>query len=180
MNIPNAIAGSGGIAGIDLAGMDLQTALLAVQSERTRLLDTQLKDQIEAVQRRNESIAMLNEVGTALNALRAQFASGSQPQDRLPDTAENRQGLANLAELAGKASLNPLFPPGSGDVPTRADVDSAVTRVKSLIDSNANSQQMDMLRLQSMNNKRNEAFDVMTNFIQKMQESRASIIGNMR
>ena len=41
-------------------------------------------------------------------------------------------------------------------------------------------QQMDMLRLQSMTNKRNEAFDVMTNFIKKMQDSRSSIIGNMR
>jgi len=39
---------------------------------------------------------------------------------------------------------------------------------------------MDMLRLQSLSNKRNEAFDVMTNFIKKMQDSRSSIIGNMR
>jgi len=44
----------------------------------------------------------------------------------------------------------------------------------------SNSQQMDMLRLQSMNSKRNEAFDVMTNFVKKMQDSRSSIIGNMR
>ncbi|WJH32173.1 hypothetical protein N6H13_15585 [Paenibacillus sp. CC-CFT742] len=40
--------------------------------------------------------------------------------------------------------------------------------------------QMEMLRLQSLSNKRNEAFDVMTNFIKKMQDSRSSIIGNMR
>ena len=37
-----------------------------------------------------------------------------------------------------------------------------------------------MLRLQSLTGKRNEAFDVMTNFLKKMQESRSSIIGNMR
>lgn len=43
-----------------------------------------------------------------------------------------------------------------------------------------NAQQIDMLRLQSMANKRNEAFDVMTNFIKKMQDSRSSIIGNIR
>ena len=43
-----------------------------------------------------------------------------------------------------------------------------------------NSQQMDMLRLQSLSNKRNEAFDLMTNFIKKMQENRSSVIGNMR
>ncbi|KOS68337.1 hypothetical protein AEA09_07055 [Lysinibacillus contaminans] len=48
------------------------------------------------------------------------------------------------------------------------------------IDSMNNSQQMDMLRLQSMSNKRNEAFDEMSNFLKKMQDARSSIIDNMR
>lgn len=57
---------------------------------------------------------------------------------------------------------------------------AAVQTLKAQIDALGNSQQMDMLRLQSMSNKRNEAFDLMTNFIKKMQDSRTSIIGNMR
>ncbi|WP_337039362.1 hypothetical protein [Paenibacillus illinoisensis] len=52
--------------------------------------------------------------------------------------------------------------------------------LKNQIDALSSSQQMEMLRLQSLSNKRNEAFDVMTNFIKKMQDSRSSIIGNMR
>ena len=40
-------------------------------------------------------------------------------------------------------------------------------RLKDQIDSMSNSQQMDMLRLQGLSNKRNEAFDTMTNFIKK-------------
>ena len=63
---------------------------------------------------------------------------------------------------------------------TKGEIDGAINKVKGMIDSAGNSQQMDMLRLQSMTNKRNEAFDVMTNFVKKMQESRSSIIGNMR
>ncbi|MDM5280381.1 hypothetical protein QUF95_23730 [Paenibacillus silvae] len=57
---------------------------------------------------------------------------------------------------------------------------AAVQSLKGQIDALSNSQQMDMLRLQSLSNKRNEAFDLMTNFIKKMQDSRSSIIGNMR
>ncbi|WP_145414766.1 hypothetical protein [Paenibacillus xylanexedens] len=57
---------------------------------------------------------------------------------------------------------------------------AAAQTLKAQIDALSNSQQMDMLRLQSMSNKRNEAFDLMTNFIKKMQDSRSSIIGNMR
>jgi len=98
---------------IDIQGMDLESALQAVQSQRTQLLENQLKDQLEGVQQRNQQLADLN----------------------------TQQGQ---------------------------------------MDALSNSQQMDMLRLQSMNSKRNEAFDVMTNFVKKMQDSRSSIIGNMR
>lgn len=98
---------------IDIQGMDLESALQAVQSQRAQLLENQLKDQLEDVQQRNQQLADLNAQQGKMDAL-------------------------------------------------------------------SNSQQMDMLRLQSMNSKRNEAFDVMTNFVKKMQDSRSSIIGNMR
>ncbi|EFI69787.1 hypothetical protein P9436_05630 [Lysinibacillus capsici] len=97
---------------IDIQGMDLESALQAVQSQRAQLLENQIKDQLEGVQQRNQQLADLNA----------------------------QQGQMDLS----------------------------------------NSQQMDMLRLQSMNSKRNEAFDLMTNFVKKMQDSRSSIIGNMR
>jgi len=58
--------------------------------------------------------------------------------------------------------------------------DNAIRETQNEIDSLSNSQQMEMLRLQSLSNKRNEAFDVMTNFVKKMQDSRSSIISNMR
>ncbi|MFL0377713.1 hypothetical protein ACH0BY_27630 [Paenibacillus amylolyticus] len=114
---------------INISSMDIETALMMVQSERTKLLDAQLQTQIQEVQNRNQQIAELN----------SQLQVAQQ----------------------------------NGD-------EAAVQKLKGQIDAASNSQQMDMLRLQSMSNKRNEAFDVMTNFIKKMQESRSSIIGNMR
>lgn len=117
------------IASIDLTSMDIETALMMVQQERAKLLDSQLQSQIQEVQNRNQAIAELN----------AQLQAAIQ----------------------------------SGDA-------SQVQALKSKIDALSSSQQMDMLRLQSLSNKRNEAFDVMTNFIKKMQDSRSSIIGNMR
>ncbi|RAW09804.1 MULTISPECIES: hypothetical protein [Paenibacillus] len=117
------------VSSINLSGMDIETALMMVQQERTKLLDSQLQAQIQQVQNRNQAIAELNE------QLQAAIQSGDASQVQV---------------LKGK------------------------------IDAMSNSQQMDMLRLQSMTNKRNEAFDVMTNFVKKMQDSRSSIIGNMR
>lgn len=117
------------ITSIDLSSMDIETALMMVQQERAKLLDSQLQSQIQEVQNRNQTIAELN----------AQLQAAIQ----------------------------------SGDA-------SQVQTLKSKIDALSSSQQMDMLRLQSLSNKRNEAFDVMTNFMKKMQDSRSSIIGNMR
>ena len=61
-----------------------------------------------------------------------------------------------------------------------ASLKADIENMKTGVDSLSSSQQMQMLHLQSLSNKRNEAFDLMTNFIKKMQESRSSIIGNMR
>ncbi|SDM25115.1 hypothetical protein SAMN05428961_11212 [Paenibacillus sp. OK060] len=117
------------VSSIHLSSMDIETALMMVQQERTKLLDIQLQAQIQEVQNRNQAIAELNA------QLQAAIQNG--------DTAQ-------------------------------------VQKLKNQIDAMGNSLQMDMLRVQSLSNKRNEAFDVMTNFIKKMQDSRSSIIGNMR
>lgn len=109
-----------------LQGMDIENALLAVQSKRAGLLEDQLKNQLEQVQVRNAEISKLNE--------------------RLA-TCKNEEERA---------------------------------LIKQQMDTLANSQQMDTLRLQSLSNKRNEAFDTMTNFIKKMQDNRSSILTNMR
>jgi len=79
---------------------------------------------------------------------------------------ERNAQLAILNSQLSQANAN-------GDTATAA-------QRKSEIDALNNSQQMDLLRLQSLSNKRNEAFDMMTNFIKKMQDSRSAIIGNMR
>ncbi|WP_082560432.1 hypothetical protein [Paenibacillus sp. Root52] len=120
---------SSGINAIDISKMDIETALMMVQQERTRLLDTQLQTQIQEVQNRYQQITELN----------AQLQAAQQNGD---------EALAQ--------------------------------QLKNQIDAISNTQQMDMLRLQSLSNKRNEAFDLMTNFVKKMQDSRSSIIGNMR
>ncbi|UQZ85731.1 hypothetical protein SK3146_05020 [Paenibacillus konkukensis] len=148
---------------VQVSNMDLETALMQVQSQRADLLDQQLKQQMEEVQKRNELIMKMNDMLSELRSLRPQKAG---------DTAAVPAGLkSKLAE----ASITV-----SGDKLTQAEFDALLDKLRGSIDSASNSQQMDMLRLQSLTNKRNEAFDTMSNFIKKMQDSRSSIIGNMR
>nr|WP_306220641.1 hypothetical protein [Cohnella sp. WQ 127256] len=160
-----------GVNGQNLQSMDIETALMMVQSERTKLLDAQLKSQIESVQNRNTVIMDLNATLSKMQQLLAMFPSQAASSTKLPGSAN---GVANEIKLLLEKSKVTLV------YSTKGEVEDAMQKLKSMIDAQSNSQQMDMLRLQSMSNKRNEAFDVMTNFIKKMQESRSSIIGNMR
>ena len=159
----------GGVETINVSSVDLETAIMAVQGERAKLMEQQLRDQIQAVQDRNEQIAKLNDAQSKL----------SEVQADLPDDAQTNQGINDdqkeiLKKAMEEVGLNTKLPENKGEI------DALRSQLKSQIDAQSNSQQMDMLRLQSLSNKRNEAFDVMTNFVKKMQDSRSSIIGNMR
>lgn len=170
----NAVAvGAGGVTSIDVSNMDLETALMAVQSERKNLLDQQLQEQIKQVQERNDQIAKLNNVLAAANGVLRYYPSDAKAEDAIPASAQ--QAVQELKNAISASGVTDLAAPAN-----KGQCDTLIQNVKGRIDAASNSQQMDMLRLQSLSNKRNEAFDVMTNFIKKMQDSRSSIIGNMR
>jgi len=57
---------------------------------------------------------------------------------------------------------------------------TCIEKLESLIESLSQSEQMDMLRLQALSDKRNEAYDLMSNSLKKMQDSRSGIIDNLR
>lgn len=106
--------------------------------------------------------------------------------DRLDLGASGKYGpvYADLADFAqmlkdagfDDATVNKF---AKGDA-TLEDYRALETQVKAKTDAAASTQQMDMLRMQSLNSKRNEAFDTMTNLLKKFQDVRSSIVGNMR
>ena len=198
------VNGVGGVTPVNIQGMDLETALMTVQSQRANLLEAQLKDQIEAVQKKNDQISKLNVALGALNALSAKFpadkndkklgetdaAKNDFQMEKDANSALAAAGITPNPDVKGRMNADGVTPKDSkGDTwfsggvngsSKKSDIDATIQTVKSQIDSLSNTQQMDMLRLQSLSNKRNEAFETMTNFIKKMQDNRSSIVGNMR
>ena len=66
------------------------------------------------------------------------------------------------------------------DPQTIAKLDNQINKLSTQIDTLGSTQQMDMLRLQSLSNKRNEAYDNLTNFKKKLADEKPGIIGNTR
>lgn len=155
--------GVNGINPLQIQSMDIETALLMVQSNRANLLETQLRDQINEVTKRNELLAELNKL---INSLVSEKHQSKVSYTLDQTTTDSLKEYGILSESKQSYSLH--------------EIDTMITTLKARVDNASNSQQMDMLRLQSLSNKRNEAFDIMTNFVKKMQDSRSSIIGNMR
>lgn len=201
----SSIGNINSVALSNVQGLDLESAMMAVQSQRANLLEAQLKDQISSVQAKNEQISKLNQALGALNKIAAQFGASASSSTKLSDTpakdndyqmekdansalasaglqlSPNTKGRMNADGVTAKDSNgNTWFTGGVNGSSTKGDIDGMVQQLKSQIDGMSNSQQMDMLRLQSLSNKRNEAFETMTNFIKKMQDSRSAILGNMR
>lgn len=174
-NVP--LLGAPGLSAITIEAMDLETTLLTVQTERTRLLDQQLAEQGAEVRRRSEQVAKLHDLLAALRVVLARFPANAEPEFRLDAT-----GAGPYAEQAARVSAAESASGLTLDLPTdpaawtRGRIDTAIHTVKGRIDELDNVQQLDMLRLQSLTNKRNEAFAVLEEFLRKMRENRSSVV----
>jgi len=199
MNTVNPTAVSGAFFP-QSSGIDIETLLLTVQMQRANLIDQQLAAKIEGVKARNDQISKLNNVLSTLTAVNNAFPSNATGTTTFPwNTVENGKIEANANQAIKDAGITDLgfsFTDGgnckvgsgvekqnsarvNGGV-TKGQVEAAIQKVKGMLDSANNNSQMDMLELQSLTNKRNDAYDLMTNFIKKMADSRASILANLR
>jgi hypothetical protein len=61
---------------------------------------------------------------------------------------------------------------------TVGDLKGALEALKGQLDSLGNNQQTEMLTLQSLTTKRNECYDILTNFLSKISATRSKIVDN--
>ncbi len=143
-----------GILKANPTGVSIEEMLLQVQQRRADLLETQLRAQMEAMQAKNARTQDLKQA----------LSQNGQDDQLWRDFCAQKTNLD--LDCTGKEVA------GFGVV--------MVNQVKTMLDSLNPSQQIDMLRLQALSAKRNEAFEQMTAWMKKMQDVRSSIVGNMR
>lgn len=184
--------------------IDVHTFLQIVMSEKVKLMDEQLAIQVQAMQDRNQQLAKLNDVLAKLTAFQGAISGtdpGSKPKDwnvekqkrlEIPlNDAIREAGIEDLG-FTGRGQVTPR--PGekadgsagghmtegvANSGTTKGQVDAAIAKVKGLIDGESNNQQMDMIRLQSLNNKKNESIDTLTTTQKKHTDVSSGIIRNL-
>ncbi|WP_142848245.1 hypothetical protein [Telmatospirillum sp. J64-1] len=148
-------------------GMDLEAFMMTVQAQRAENLESQMADQINEIKQRQAEVAHYNDMLAALRQ-------------------ERPEGKPDAKTTVSKDLLNDMIKAGLKDAgenvttATQIKYDNWIEQVKAKLDNLNSTSQLDMIRLQSLSNKRNEAFEQLTNAVQKFAKARESIIGNMR
>ena len=175
--VGGTFASSLGAANMLGGQMNIPELILAIQVERGQILDNQIKGQMEDMQKRNE---WLRDANAALGAMRAARPTsqdgGAVSYGTFTDSKGQTQNVHEWMQQNGVA----IETTGNDRVGVQSEFDQAIQNLKSSIDTVNNQSQMDMVRLQGLMDKRNQAFDMMTNTISKSSKSLDSIIGNMR
>lgn len=160
-------------AAIMTAGGDLQSLIQQVQMERQNMLETQLSSQMADIQTRG---AWLSDMNNALGVLRGLRPVG-EDQSVSMDHKIGDQTLGDY--LKDKGVELTLDTNGNGEA-GQSEFDAAIATLKGQIDTVSSQNQMDMVRLQGLMDKRNQAYDLITTTLTKMEDQKNSIIGNMR
>ena len=161
-----------GVSPDDLGKMDIESLMFMVQMGRANLMEGQLRAQMVGIQQNTDTSNALRELIDKLKQLQAPDVPGPQGKVITEDVAKllNQLGIKKPDGSAYK----------TGDVVDDKEVDNLASTAQSKLDINGSNQQLEMLKMQSLMSKRNEAFDTLSNFIKKVNDIINNVIGNMR
>lgn len=163
------------------SNMSIPEMIMAIQIERGNVLDSQIKDQMTDMKERND---WLREANDALATLRTNLPPDQPGQEKSFGTMQHTAADGTVSTIPVDAWMiqNGIAVPDAGGDHrgTRAEFEAALANLKSSIDTVNSQSQMDMIRLQGLMDKRNQAFDMMTDTLSKTGKSLDNIVGNMR
>lgn len=151
---------------------DLESVMMAIHMEHANLLNEQMQQKLEEIRKRNEEIAWRHDMISKLKELK-KFLSESPGTQISGEEARDMFGFTDV-------QMQELNEYTDGKDLDEVLVDEIITKLDEILIEISNTQQMDMLRLQSLVNRRNEALEAMRVFINMTQDVRSSIISNLR
>ncbi len=132
-----------------------------------------------------------NEIVEMLEAMKKLLESGdilaavsllNQSQVKVLDQQLSGRIMAMQERNANIKSLNDKLAEEQGKAgsPPTGPQQESMTKLKGQIDKLNGDSQLDMIQIQSLTTKRNQAFEMLSNLTSKLQSAMSTIIGNMR
>ena len=150
--------------------VDFQDIMIAIAENRATSVEGEVTPLSTRITNRNKTLEDLGNVLADLTKLQSQFDSDADGDDRegyLQQTSKNI-----LIEVFGSLDWSDLHM-------TKYEVEEWLQKVKSKIDALNNEAQKDMTRLQSLVDRRDEAFSTASDLMSKISDTRSNLIRNL-
>ncbi|HLO78013.1 MAG TPA: hypothetical protein VK196_16285 [Magnetospirillum sp.] len=183
-------------------GLGVEGFMQMMYATKANNLEAQQVDQINEIKAKQDDIAKLNQLLADLRALRpkgddsGKFAvlGSSQAEaremvKRLQDagvsidaaTADGGAVKTDDSKVGQTNEWGAKDANGKGTYDaTQVSFDKWIEQIKGKLDAKNNESQLDMIRMQSINNKHNQSVEALSNLVQKTAKMNDTIIGNMR
>ena len=150
--------------------VDLQDVTIIVAERRATSVEGEVAPLSTRIQNRNKKLEDLGNVLADLTKLQSQFPSDAKGSDRKGSLQQS--SFAILNEVFGSLDFSNLQM-------TKYEVEEWLQKVKSKIDALNTEGQKDMTRLQSIVDRRDEAFSTASDLMSEISDTRASLIRNL-
>ena len=163
-----------GVKGIDYVydskPFDLQDLLVAISLNRATSVEGEVEPLATRVSNRNSTLDDLGNALADLTKLQSMFDSDAKGTDRKGSLPQSSYDI--LVGVFGKLDFDNLKM-------TKYEVEKWLQKVKSKIDGLNNQAEKDMSRLESLVDRRDEAFSTASNLMSEVSDTRSNTIGNM-
>jgi len=150
--------------------IDLQDVAMMVAEHRATSVEGEVAPLATRIQNRNKTLEDLGNVLADLTKLQSQFPSDAKGSDRKGSLQQS--SFVILQQVFGTLDFSLLNM-------TKYEVEEWLQKVKSKIDALNNEGQKDMTRLQSLVDRRDEAYSAASDLMSKVSDTRANLIRNM-
>ncbi|MBO9480129.1 hypothetical protein [Salinisphaera sp. G21_0] len=153
---------------VDFTKPSLDALIMGVLTARADILQTQLEDQIESINQKNDLLEEANMyLAKAKEKKAAAGTSGSSIMTK--DMVDFWKQMGAQTDRSGNDNSH-----------NAAEWDANIEHLKSKIESLTSQSQLQTTKLQQTINKYNQTFEMLSNFINKYFQSISTIIQNMR
>ena len=150
--------------------VDFQDIMIKISENRATAVEGEVKPLSTRITNRNKTLEDLGNVLADLTKLQARFDSDADGDDRKGSLQQSSKDI--LISIFGSLDWDNLKM-------TKYEVEEWMQKVKSKIDALNNEAQKDMTRLQSLVDRRDEAFSTASDLMSKISDTRSNLIRNL-
>ena len=155
---------------LDGKGIDFQDIMVAISERRATAVEGEVAPLATRITNRNTKLENLGNVLADLTKLQAQFDSDADGSDREGTLQESSYEI--LKDVFGTLDFN-------NRKMTKYEVEKWLQKVKSKIDALNNEAQKDTTRLESLVDRRDEAFSTASDLMSQIGDTRSNLIRNL-